>query len=165
MTILYELNIIIKLCSLTFISALVPPSSCRRQLCYICIHYHYHFTVHFMYKVSGVYVTFHDFIPEVISGPNVTWTWVRFWRSWNYRYLNFKMFRNLQGYSRDLRDIKHGCTCTFSVMAQRTFQSTRNGVPEWELLWPMYWTWWSAELATAVTGPLDFREIFLIFSA
>jgi hypothetical protein len=66
---------------------------------------------------------------------NVVWTWVRFSAVTKLRI-----------------EIKDD-SCTSSVTGYPTFQSTRDGVPEWAVPWPMDWSWWSAELAPAVTGP------------
>jgi hypothetical protein len=41
----------------------------------------------------------------------------------------------------------------YSVTGHPEFQSIRDGVTKWAVPWPMDWSWWSAKLATAVTGP------------
>jgi hypothetical protein len=48
-----------------------------------------------------------------------------------------------------LNGTKHDYWCTSCVTRHPTFQSTSDEVYEW----PVDWTRWSAELATAVTGP------------
>jgi hypothetical protein len=37
-------------------------------------------------------------------------------------------------------------------MKHHTFHSIRNEVPDWQFTVPMDWSWWPAEVATAVTG-------------
>jgi hypothetical protein len=45
----------------------------------------------------------------------------------------------------DFDDTEHDYRFTYSVTGYPTFQSTRDTVPEWAVLWPTDWSSWSAE--------------------
>jgi hypothetical protein len=86
---------------------------------------------------------FQNIIPVVIPSQNVMWTLARLSTDTDPR----------AEIKDDLHDTKHYYRSTSSPTGHPIFLSIRDWVTEWAGHWHTDQSWWSAELATAVTGP------------